>query len=668
MSTVVTGGAGFIGCHLVKRLLDEGRNVLVVDNFSRGSLENLKDVRAEKVKWVKADLRDYSQALAAIKDAETVYHLAAVVGSVEYLHGSEMAELRALQDNLVIDANVFRACLQRKVRKIVYASSVSVYPIDLQQRLDVLLSEEDLRYYNPEGGYGWCISGSTRIITYDGLKQIQYIKPLEDFVLGKDGKWHRVLAVHRRKLLPSERFILFKPSRGPAFWVTPSHQILTSEGWKRIEQVIPYKTGRRENTEILEPTPYILEEKPPSKLDFRYKGYRSAITCTKDFWRLIGFWLAEGTLEKYTGLFAEPGYISLSQKDRQVLEKYLNIVKELDIDPDAKINGPQKNGMYILRFWHEGLWRWLHSNFIAKREARKTAREKTIPLWLAALPDPDFSSFFEGWYEGDGKHESDPKRRSPCISTSSAHLAGRMYVVMRARGINCSLSIRKTYAKDNYVLAWLGSNYQNNGHFINKVYGNYTKEAYAYDLEVEGENSYTLPGCVIHNSKLLGEIELSWMKNIDIGIARIFTAYGPGEPLDETAHAVPALIRKAISYPKEDFIVWGTGEQTRSFMYVSDCVEALLRLEEKASNPPLIVNVGSDEPISIRELAEKIVDISGKEIEIKYDPSKPVGPMSRTADIRKAREALGWNPMVSLEEGLRHTYGWVKKKLQTDSI
>lgn len=320
MKTVVTGGAGFIGCHLVKRLLDEGRDVLVVDNFSRGSLENLKDVGANDVKYVKADLRDYSQASASVKDAEIVYHLAAVVGSVEYLHGGEAAELRALQNNLVIDANVFRACIQHNVKKIIYASSVSVYPIDLQQKLGVILSEDDLKYCNPEGGYGW--------------------------------------------------------------------------------------------------------------------------------------------------------------------------------------------------------------------------------------------------------------------------------------------------------------------------------------------------------AKLIGEIALSWMKDIDIGIARIFTAYGPGEPLDETAHAVPALIRKAIMYPKEDFVVWGSGEQTRSFLYVSDCVEALLKLEEKASNPPLIVNVGSDEPTPIRVLAENIVKISGKHIPIKFDPSKPVGPLSRTADITKARKVLGWSNRVSLEEGLKNTYMWAERKIR----
>jgi nucleoside-diphosphate-sugar epimerase len=165
-------------------------------------------------------------------------------------------------------------------------------------------------------------------------------------------------------------------------------------------------------------------------------------------------------------------------------------------------------------------------------------------------------------------------------------------------------------------------------------------------------------------AKLLGEIQLSWMKNVDVSIARIFTAYGPGEPLDETAHAVPALIRKAIMYPKEEFVVWGCGDQTRSFMYVSDCVEALIRLEKKASNPPIVVNVGSDEEVPIKKVAEKIIQISGKQIEIKYDPAKLVGPLSRTADIRRAKALLGWQLKISLDEGLKRTYAWAKGRLK----
>jgi len=323
MRVVVTGGAGFIGSHLVKRLLDDGREIVVADDFSKGSRLNLLDLGVE-LECEIVDLRDYGQASKVIDGADVVYHLAARVGSVEYLHGDEMAELKTLQDNIVIDVNVFRACMEKRVKKIIYASSVSVYPIDLQQKPDAILSEDDLQYYNPEGGYGW--------------------------------------------------------------------------------------------------------------------------------------------------------------------------------------------------------------------------------------------------------------------------------------------------------------------------------------------------------AKLLGEIQLSWMKDIEIGIARIFNIYGPCAALDETAQVIPSLIRKAIMYPKEDFIVWGNGNQTRCFTYISDCIDALIRLEDKTSNPPSIVNVGSDKSISIRILTEKIVEIIGKDVTIKYDPTKPTGPRSRTADITRARNLLGWNPKINLEEGLRLTYSWVEKRLKMSYV
>lgn len=318
LKTVVTGGAGFIGSHLVKRLLDDGRAVVVVDDFSRGSMLNLHDLDAE-AEVRKADLRDYNQAAEALTGADVVFHLAASVGSVEYLHGDELAELKALQSNLAIDANVLRVCVEEKVRRIIYASSVSVYPIDLQQEPGAVFSEESLQYFNPEGGYGW--------------------------------------------------------------------------------------------------------------------------------------------------------------------------------------------------------------------------------------------------------------------------------------------------------------------------------------------------------AKLLAEIQLGWMGNVCMGIARIFNVYGPCAALGETAQVIPALMTKAIMFPKEDFIVWGDGAQSRCFLYVSDCVDALMKLEAKASNKPVVVNVGSDQTIPISLLAEKVVEVSRKNIDIKYNPSKPVGPISRTANISKASVLLGWQPKTSLVEGLRRTYDWVEKRL-----
>lgn len=318
MKSVVTGGAGFIGSHLVKRLLDEGRDVVIADDFSRGNKLNLTDLDVD-IDCEKIDLRNYDKALQVIDGADSVFHLAARVGSVEYLHGSQLAELEAVQENLVIDTNVFKACMERGVKKIVYASSVSVYPIDTQKDKGARFKEEDDHYINPEGGYGW--------------------------------------------------------------------------------------------------------------------------------------------------------------------------------------------------------------------------------------------------------------------------------------------------------------------------------------------------------AKLLGEIQLKWMKNSKSSIARIFNAYGECGEIDETSQVIPALIRKVISYPSKEFIVWGTGEQTRCFMYIQDCIDALMLLEKKASNPPTVVNVASDEEVRICTIAEKIVKISGKQISITYDLSRPVGPMSRSADITKIRAQFGWSPNTSLDEGLRRTFSWVEKRL-----
>ncbi len=151
----VTGGAGFLGSHIARRLIDDGRQVSIVDDLSAGSLQNLADLGVRR-KCAIGDLRDYRFAKDSLRRADTVFHFAAEVGSVSYLHGSNAAELAAMQSNLVIDANVFRACLENGVKTLIYASSVSVYPFDEQQGSNAQFREEDSeRKVNPEGGYGW---------------------------------------------------------------------------------------------------------------------------------------------------------------------------------------------------------------------------------------------------------------------------------------------------------------------------------------------------------------------------------------------------------------------------------------------------------------------------------------------------------------------------------
>jgi nucleoside-diphosphate-sugar epimerase len=164
-------------------------------------------------------------------------------------------------------------------------------------------------------------------------------------------------------------------------------------------------------------------------------------------------------------------------------------------------------------------------------------------------------------------------------------------------------------------------------------------------------------------AKFLGETQLQWMKDVGIGIGRIFGIYGEGEEPDEDAHVVPALIRKAVLYPREEFEVWGDGNQTRDLLHVDDCVNALMQLETMATSPPVIINIGSGEAVPVKVLVKRIIAISGKAIEPMYNPTKPVGPLSRTADVARARNMLGWHPRVSLEEGLVRTFRWVEHRL-----
>ena len=103
--------------------------------------------------------------------------------------------------------------------------------------------------------------------------------------------------------------------------------------------------------------------------------------------------------------------------------------------------------------------------------------------------------------------------------------------------------------------------------------------------------------------------------------------------------------------------VWGDGEQTRSYCYIDDCVEGLYRLMRSDYHEPL--NLGQDRLISINQLVDMVACIAGKRIGKRYDPTKPQGVRGRNSDNSRLRAVLGWEPKVSLEEGLAATYRWI---------
>lgn len=142
---------------------------------------------------------------------------------------------------------------------------------------------------------------------------------------------------------------------------------------------------------------------------------------------------------------------------------------------------------------------------------------------------------------------------------------------------------------------------------------------------------------------------------VDTRIVRIFNTYGPRMRLND-GRVIPAFIGQALR--GEDLTVFGTGEQTRSFCYVDDEVEGIYRL--LLSDYKLPMNIGNPHEITIKEFAEEIVQLTGTEQKIVYQPLPQDDPMQRQPDISKAKQLLGWEPKVSRAEGMKKTYAYFK--------
>ena len=168
-------------------------------------------------------------------------------------------------------------------------------------------------------------------------------------------------------------------------------------------------------------------------------------------------------------------------------------------------------------------------------------------------------------------------------------------------------------------------------------------------------------GCY-DESKRAGEafvIAYRHQHGMDTRMARIFNTYGPRMRADDIyGRALPRFIEQALK--GDDITVFGDGSQTRSFTYVSDQIEGLLRLAALDGARGEVINIGSDKETSILELAEMIKKLTNSSSEITFHPLPEDDPLRRCPDIKRAKEILGWEPMVPLEEGLKNIIEWFK--------
>lgn len=147
---------------------------------------------------------------------------------------------------------------------------------------------------------------------------------------------------------------------------------------------------------------------------------------------------------------------------------------------------------------------------------------------------------------------------------------------------------------------------------------------------------------------------------IDVRIARLHNVFGPEGTWQGGREKAPAALCRKVAESSGTVEVWGPGTQTRSFMYIDDCVEGIHRLMASDYTQP--INIGSDRMITVNDLVQLISQIAGKPVNI-VNIAGPVGVMGRTSDNTLIRQVLNWAPSDSLESGLEKTYRWIESHL-----
>ncbi len=166
--------------------------------------------------------------------------------------------------------------------------------------------------------------------------------------------------------------------------------------------------------------------------------------------------------------------------------------------------------------------------------------------------------------------------------------------------------------------------------------------------------------------KLFSErLYLSFHRNhgMEVRIARYHNIFGPeGSWCDGREKAPAAICRKVAEAPDGGEIeIWGDGKQTRSFLYIDECLEGTLRLTRSDWTGP--VNIGSDEMVTINQLADMAMEIAGKKLSMNHIPG-PLGVRGRNSDNRLIFEKLGWRPSKPLRDGLEKTYAWIEEQVK----
>tara|TARA_Y100000310_G_scaffold254566_1_gene261653 strand:- start:707 stop:1708 length:1002 start_codon:yes stop_codon:yes gene_type:complete len=209
----------------------------------------------------------------------------------------------------------------------------------------------------------------------------------------------------------------------------------------------------------------------------------------------------------------------------------------------------------------------------------------------------------------------------------------------------------------------------------------YASSAHVYPIELQNiasgpsiteEDAYPANPLLSYGwAKLIAEKQLEAatkeFKDFSVAIARYIGIYGPNQDYGlDTGSVIPVFSHRAIKYPEVGFTIWGDGEETRSYCYIDDTVQCTKMMIESMEDQQIVgpYNVGSSHVVKIKEIAEKVVAISGKDIKLEFDTTHKAKILSQWCDCEKIYEDLGWKPTTSFDDGLKIVFNDIQQRIE----
>lgn len=661
---IVTGGAGFLGSNLCSRLLKEGNEVLCVDNFYTGRKSNIQKLMDNKsFEVIRHDI-----TLPIYIEGDEIYNLACPASPPHY----QFNPVQTTKTSVIGSINMLGIAKRLKI-PILQASTSEVYGDP-----EVHPQPESYRGCVSTTGIRSCYSEDTEVLTDKGWRLFKDLDRTEKIaVLNNDDSFGYETPSEFLCEKYDGKMIEFS-NLNIDLMVTPNHKMLVKKRCRKKYELIEAREDFDWRRSYLLKSSLSYKGKYEEWFYFNKKNFNMR-NAKKEFVEKINMndWL------QFLGYYLSEGNCDISKRIRVVNSKeyetysyrvQISQSKEKNFKTWSKINSLLERLPF--KFSYSG-----HQFTICNKQLFQyvnkfgKSHQKFIPQDILNLSTGQLKILLSSLCEGDVSFTKTRQNKERiCYYSTSKDLLGNIQEILLKIGWIGNITVNRSNEDDDnkfsvYCINIIdpktrekqGNRYSNR---LEKYYsGNvYCVTVPSHKIFVRRNGKVVICGNCYDEGKRCAEtlfFDYNRQYKTDIKVIRIFNTYGPNLcPGD--GRVVSNFIVQALK--NENITIYGNGNQTRSFCYVDDLIDGMIKMmNSKDFTGP--VNLGNPTENTILELAEKIINLTNSNSEIVFNPLPQDDPVKRKPVIDLAKEKLNWEPKVSLEEGLKSTINYFREKL-----